>query len=280
MTDGLIITLDNGESKITIGDENCQFLLLEHDGFEAADYDVKTVTSGASDGVYISTHRLGERTISIKFDYSWVGMEISRSKLIKFFSPNRNLNVIVDRRGTTREISGVASDFKIDESNLHEFSIVKVSILCPDPYFKSVDTVFRNSAVSKSAFHLPCKLPCIVGVQSGTGFVDVINDGDTYADMVVELIVSAPITAPYVYNRTNGKKIKILDSLDAGDKVVISTVRRAKKATVNGERANIDPTSVFSDFLERGLNQIDYGSEDGSDMIAANLTYTALYLGV
>ena len=280
MTDGLIITLDNGESKITIGDEKCQFLLLEHDGFDAAEYDVKTVTSGASDGVYISSQRLGERMIYLKFDYSWMDMESSRRNLIKFFSPNRNLNVIVERRGTTREISGVASDFKIDENNLYEFSIVKVSILCPDPYFKSVDTVFRDSAVSTSAFHLPCKLPCIVGVQSGTGFVDVINDGDTYADMIAELVVSASATAPYVRNRTNGKKIRVLNSLNAGDKVVISTVRRDKKATVNGERAAIDPTSVFSDFLERGLNQIDYGSDDGSDMIAASLTYTALYLGV
>ena len=171
-------------------------------------------------------------------------------------------------------------DFKISENSLFEFSIVNVSVMCPDPFFKSVDTVYRNSAVKIPAFHLPCHLPCVIGIQSGTGFVEVVNDGDTYADMVAELIVSSSTTAPYVLNRTNGKKIRILNNLVAGDSVIISTVRRAKKVTVNGGRAMIDPTSVFSDFLEIGLNQIDYGSDDGSDMIAASLTYTALYFGV
>lgn len=280
MTEKMKITLDNGISGITLGDCSCNFRLLAYSGFAAADIDVQVSVSGASDGGYISTSRFGTRTLEIKFDFGENGAESVRQSLISFFAPSRITKISVQRGNVKREIEGRVSDFDIVEKNRFSFSAVNVSILCPDPYFKSVDTVYLGSARSTPMFHLPCHFPCVIGTQSSTGYVEIMNNGDTYADMIAELVAASAVTAPYVLNRTNGKQIRLLNEISPGQIVVISTVRRAKTATVNGKRGLIDPTSVFSDFLEPGLNQIEYGSDDGSDMISASIKYTALYLGV
>lgn len=280
MTEKMKITMDNGISQITLGDSSCDFRLLAYSGFDAADIDVQTSISGASDGGYISSARFGTRTLGIKFDFGGNGAESVRQSLIHFFAPSRTTRISVQRGNVKREIEGRVSDFHIEEKNRFSFSSVNVSILCPDPYFKSVETVYLGTAISMPKFHLPCHFPCAIGTQISTGYVEIMNNGDTYADMVAELIPASPITAPYILNQTNGKRIRLLSELEIGDRVIISTVRRAKTATVNGNRALIDPTSVFSDFLESGLNQIAYGSDNGSDTISASLQYTALYLGV
>ena len=49
---------------------------------------------------------------------------------------------------------------------------------------------------------------------------------------------------------------------------------------MGGVRRLIDPTSQFSDFLEVGLNQLECGSDEGTDRLSANVEYTALFLGV
>ena len=64
LTETLIIQIDNGLSSLTIGGDRCDFKLIAHGGFAAADYDVKAAVSGASDGGYISTARIGTRTDS------------------------------------------------------------------------------------------------------------------------------------------------------------------------------------------------------------------------
>jgi Phage tail protein. len=280
LTGILKITIDNGLSSISVGDDGCNFKLISHSGFAAADYDVKAAVSGASDGGYISSARIGTRTLGIKFDFGGSNAESVRQSLISFFTPGRELTVTAQRGRIIRRISGRASDFDISEKNRHARSSVNLSVLCPDPFFKADNTVYVSAAVRTPMFHLPCHFPCVLGVQSSTGDIEIINSGDTFADMVAELAAASSVTAPYILNRTNGKRIKVNNTLGSGEVLTISTVRRAKTAAIGGTRCLIDPTSQFSDFLEVGLNQITYGSDDGSAGLAANVRYTALFYGV
>ena len=263
-----------------MGDNGCNFKLISHSGFAAADYDVQMLSGGSSDGGYISCARLSSRTLGIKFDFGGYNGETVRQSLISFFAPGRSLTVTARRGNIVREISGHAVDFDISETNRYAHSVVNLSVLCPDPYFKATNTTFCDFAVITPAFHLPCHFPCILGTEVGTGDIEITNIGDTYADMAAELIANATVTAPYILNRTNGKKISVKDSLKSGDVLRISTVRRAKMAAVNGGKCLIDPSSQFSDFLEVGLNHISYGSDEGSGNLAVSVQYTALYLGV
>ena len=280
MTEELTITIHNGISKITIGGGSCDYKLTAYSGFAAADFDVKLSAGGASDGGYISTARLASRTLGIKFDFGGSYAESVRQSLISFFTPGRQLTVTAQRGSIVRTIEGRAADFDISERNRHARSSVDLSILCPDPFFKATNAVFYSGTVVTSKFHLPCRLPCVVGVESSTGGLEIVNSGDTFADMSALLAANAAVTNPYILNRTNGKKIKIIGTLSKGSVLHISTIRRAKGAWVGGVRRLIDPTSQFSDFLEVGLNQLECGSDEGTDRLSANVEYTALFLGV
>ena len=280
LTETLIIQIDNGLSSLTIGGDGCDFKLIAHGGFAAADYDVKAAVSGASDGGYISTARIGTRTLDIKFDFGGRNAEAVRQSLISFFAPGRMLTATATRGDITRRIEGHAADFDISEKNRYANSTVNLSILCPDPYFKADESVYVSAAVRTPLFHLPCHFPCVIGVQSSTGQLAIRNTGDTYADMVVELAAASTVTAPYILNQTNGKMIKIVGALSGGSVLRISTVRRSKTAEINGTSCLIDPSSRFSGFLEVGLNQLTFGSDEGSDSLSANVQYTALFYGI
>lgn len=254
--------------------------MLAHSGFAAADFDVQLSAGGSFDGGYITSARLSSRTLDIKFDFGGRDGETVRQSLIRFFAPSRLLTITAQRGNIVRKITGHAVDFNITETNRHARSIVNLSVLCPDPYFKATNTVSQDSAVTKQIFHFSCRLPCAFGIENSADYLELINNGDTYADMVAELVANTAVTAPYILNKTNGRKIWVKDTLKSGDRLEISTVRRAKTATINGVRCQIDPSSQFSDFLEIGLNQISFGSESGSGSLAANVRYTTLYLGV
>lgn len=263
-----------------MGDNSCDFKLLSHSGFAAADYSVAMSSGGSYDGGYITSARLDSRTLSIKFDFGGRFGEVTRQSLIRFFAPSRELTVTAQRGNIKRTITGYACDFDIDETNRHAHSVVNLSILCPDPYFKATETVSQSAAVVTPMFHLPCYLPVVLGVESSTGSLTVHNDGDTAADLVVELIAYADVNNPYIANDTTGRRIATKGKLSAGKKLTISTVRRHKAATINGERCLTNPSSQFSDFLTVGENNLRYSSDEGSGDIAVNVQCTALYLGV
>lgn len=235
---------------------------------------------GSSDGGYITSARLDSRTLAIKFDFGGKSGENTRQALIRFFSPNRELTVIAQRGAIKRTITGHAVDFDISETNRHIPSAVNLSILCPDPYFKATTTASQSAAVVTPMFHLPCHLPCVLGAESSTGSLSIGNNGDTAADMTAELIAYADVNNPYIANDTTGRRIAIKNTLKAGDKLTVSTVRRRKTALINGSRCLIDPSSQFSDFLAVGENHLRYSSDNGSGDIAASVQCTALYLGV
>lgn len=280
MTEELTITIHNGISKITIGGGSCDYKLTAYSGFAAADFDVKLSAGGASDGGYISTARLGSRTLDIRFDFRGRGAESVRQSLISFFAPGRRLTVTAQRGGIVRTIEGHASDFDITETNRYAHSVVNLSVLCPDPYFKATAAAFYSGTVVTPMFHLPCHFPCVIGVERSTGKLEIINTGDTYADMSAVLAANTAATNPYILNHTNGKIIKIIGTLNTGASLHISTVRRGKGAWIGNARCTIDPSSQFSDFLAVGLNQIECGSDEGTGSLSADVAYTALFLGV
>lgn len=280
MTERLNLTIANGISEITIGDSACMFNIISYSGFAAADYDVQMSAGGSSDGGYITSARLNSRTLEIKFDFGGKFGESTRQTLISFFSPHRILTLTAQRGTKNCMITGHAIDFNITEKNIHARSIVDLSILCPDPYFQATSIISQSAALVTPMFHLPASLPCVLGTESSTGNVTFENSGDAPADMVAELVAYSGVTNPRIINDTNGKAIQINSSMLAGDKLIISTVRRQKTAQINGNRCLIDPSSQFSDFLAVGTNNLRYTSDEGSSDISANIRCTALYLGV
>lgn len=265
---------------VTVGDDSCDYKLLAHSGFDAADYDVQMSEGGATDGGYISTSRFSSRTLDMKWDFGGKNGETARQSLIRFFSPRKELTVTATRGTVTRYIAGQTCDFAVQEKNRFAKSTVNLSILCPDPYFKASDTIQQSNTWITSALHLPMHLPCVLGVENRTDGIEIINRGDTYADMVAVLAANAAATNPFILNRTNGKKISIVGTLNPNQSLLISTVRRAKGAAINGVRCIISPESRFSEFLEMGLNEIECGADTGGNQITATIEYTALFMGV
>lgn len=280
MTEELTITIDNGVSRLTVGGANCEFKLMAYSGLAAADFDVQMSAGGASDGGYITSARLSSRTLDMKFDFGGSTAEAVRQSLIPFFAPARRLTVTVQRGGVVRKIEGHTADFDISEKNRYARSVVNLSVLCPDPYFKADAMGIVTPAVQTPLFRLPCHSPFAVGVISHPDDLEIFNSGDTYADMIAELAADTAVTNPFILNRTNGKRIKASGTLSSGSILRISTVRRAKGAWINGAACLIDPVSQFSDFLETGLNQLTFGSDEGTGNISASVQCTSLFYGI
>ena len=152
-------------------------------------------------------------------------------------------------------------------AEVQAFLVKYFSTGAPKPVDEPLDTITTKDRFAVVMIHgeeYMFRFPLVFGSSINNGEIDIFNSGDTYADMVVELAAASSVTAPYILNNTNGKRIKVSNTLNGGNVLTISTVRRAKNATIGGTRCLIDPTSQFSDFLEKGLNRLAYGSDNGS----------------
>lgn len=270
---------------ITIG-KAAPYKLLSHSGLDAAQFEVNMQPSGAGDGGYIQSARIASRTITITFAIVGEQSEALRHSLTRIYTPHKAVTITVTRFNAVRKISGVFSLVNVTQNNIHSNPTVQLSILCPEPYFVSIDNFGRNLAEKTPMFHLPTAF--LSGADfpiSAKAFEDRVqlnNDGDVPTGLVAHCVMRGAVTNPAIHNHTSDAAIRVIDSFVQGDVLEISTLSGAKTVTKNGSNIinKIDRSSVFSDFLRIGENEISYGATSGKNDMDVYVYYSPLYLGV
>ena len=277
------ITVDGQE--ITVG-KNAPYKLLSHSGLDNAAFEVSVQASGATDGGYIQSARISSRTVTVSFDIVGNQADALRLALTRLFTPHKQVTLTVTRANVTRKISGVFSMVTVTQGNIYENPTVQLTIMCPNPYFVSIDNFGRNLAEKTAMFYLPAASPVgttfPISVKAFEERVHLVNDGDVPAGLVAQFIMRGSVTNPLIRNYTTGNAVKVIDSFAQGDVLEVSTITGAKTVTKNGTNIinKTDRSSVFSDFLQVGDNEISYEAESGEGSMDVYIYYSPLYLGV
>lgn len=243
-------------------------------------------------GVYVTGTTLESRTINI---IGWVvadsQADMTRRKnfLNRFVNPLQQLRLHYEEYqidGLPTKTISYGTDINTNNEVLCKFMI---SLFCPDPLFHTENGTNVLIADWLPKFHFPLIIPkdkgIIMGLRSPASITTLNNDGSMPCGFVVTFEASGTVKNPYILNILTQEKIRLVETMEAGETLRVSTVPNNKtvKKISDGVETNafnlLDLSSTFFS-LPVGETYIRYGAEEGVVNLSVEVYYDTGYLEV
>ena len=167
----------------------------------------------------------------------------------------------------------------------------QISILCPDPFFRSVEQYATEISSTVAAFSFPFSIedddPVAFSYFDADSVADVYNDSSTENGAIIDLYFTDSVSTVIIRNTVTGQELKLNYAFLAGDRVTVNTNKGHKSITMtrNGVETNIFTAlvkgSVFFQ-LAAGDNFFGYLADGGSSNQKVYITFyhDTIYRGV
>lgn len=260
------------------------------DGLGPEKATINTVEIATNDGSMFNSARIESRNIVLSLRFVGTNIEECRRFTYKFFPLKKTLTfeVITDERQAA--ITGYVESNEPDIFSKTEST--KISIICPDPYFKSspnsnVTVVFYGE---EPLFEFPFENegdePQLeLGQINRVTEANVPYDGDSEVGAIFTVHALGPAKNVRIDNLDTREYMIINIDLETGDDLVISTVTGSKsvRRLRNGAYMNVlnsldRKSSWFK--LAKGDNAFAYQAEEGLTNLRFDVSHTILYEGI
>lgn len=265
--------------------------------------DINTTSISSGDGDRFNSARIGTRNIVFTFRLleTPTTVEDSRQKTYKYFPVKTNVTLLIETDNRLCQISGHVESNK--PNIFSEEEDTQVSIICPNPYFISMDNGGSNKVVfygSEPTFYFPFSNESLTEPLIEFGNIKlrqeeiVPYDGDSQVGFIIKMHALGEVRQITIYNTKTRETMKIdTDLLEditgngilAGDNITISTVKGDKYITLlrDGKETNI-LNALGKDIdwfqLSKGDNRFAYICEYGAENLEFSIEYQTLYEGV
>lgn len=166
---------------------------------------------------------------------------------------------------------------------------MQISIICPDPYLKSVETISTDISKVLNNFTFPFAIEeagVIFSTYENNRITPIINSGELTTGLTMRLIATDDnVSNPVIYNVDTAKFILIETVLNKGNELLIDTNKGQKSVIkiVDGNEINvINSISGSSTWLqlEPGINNFTYDADTNDDKLLVIFDYNHRYEGV
>lgn len=263
---------------------------------------INSTEISSGDGARFNFARIGTRNIVFTFRLLEAPtVEDSRQKTYKYFPVKTEVTLLFETDNRLCEISGRVESNK--PNIFSEEEDTQVSIICPNPYFISMDNGGMNTVVFfgiEPTFEFPFSNesltePLIVFGNIKLRQEEIVPyDGDSQVGFTIKMHALGEVRQITIYNTKTRESMKIdTDILNeitgsgiiAGDEITISTIKGDKHITLlrDGEETNILNTlgkDVDWFQLSKGDNRFAYICEYGAENLEFSIEYQTLYEGV
>lgn len=222
---------------------------------------VNTSALATKDGSIFNSSRVQNRNIVLTI-YPAQHIEQTRVNLYQYFKTKHPIKLHIQTATRHVWIDGYIES--MDGDPFDKAEKIQISIICPDPYFKSEDTT-------------------VVDFESDTETI--INTSDDETGVVVEITATGAAQGITITNETTGESFATNQTMAAGDKIILNTRRGEKSLTLvsGGTTTNIintmEPGSDWFDLIP-GDNVISYEAEQGGENLTVRLTLQPIFEGV
>ena len=263
--------------------QNKNYMVTGVQGLTPVAAAINTSTAGMFDGTVYNSARLNYRNIVITASIVQ-DVENARIKLYDYFQTKQFCTLFFENDARNVYIDGYVETFECDLFVLGE--AVQISIICPDPYFKSVKTSTETGSKVTPLFEFPTEFNNVeLSTFNYDATIAVNNGGDVSAGFDIDIHFSGNVTNPILYNAATGDYFGLNATFVAGDRVVINT-RNGKKSVklirfgveIN-QFNNIQSGSAWLQ-LARGVNTFTFNADSGVNNMQISITHTDLYAGV
>lgn len=272
--------------RLTQNEEKYQVLSIE--GLNPSSAQVNRATMAGLDGSKFNSAKLQERNIVITLKLKGE-IENNRIELYRFFKPKYLCTFFYKNKNRDVYIEGYTETVEITPFTNNE--TMQISIICPNPYFRSVKNLEESISKTISKFAFPFTIendyPIAFSEIDKEKITNIINDSEDSTGMIVQIDFLGVVNKIVIKNTEAGEKIELKYDFKENDKVIINTNRGNKSINLirDGINYNIFNTlqkgSVFLQ-LDTGDNFFSYivDEGDGDSKVDIKFKHYLLYGGV
>lgn len=207
-----------------------------------------------------------------------------RQRLLQIFSPKLNGTL----RYRERQIACVVEEAGFVVSTRQRIPNFFVSLLCPSPFFESLEEMREELASWIPLFEFELEIPesgMEFGMRQPSQIITVDNIGDVSCGCEIVFQALGTVTNPELLNIDTGEYIRLLTTMDAGDELRVYTHFAGKRViSVNGAVVTnafslLDTDSVFFQ-LAAGINTLRYDASVNMELLEVSIYYRPQFLGV
>ena len=262
----------------------------------ALDYSIETFDNVLTDGSTLVSKRVNERDRTLRAVYWGRDRTGARAQAIAFFNPKYTYEAHIMYMGRKRWVEGEQYAFDCPISDDRTPTQITWTLLCLDPYFRSESHNEQAFGDSEPRFGFPYVSIAREKPEGGLhiqgapasvllydGLNTVYNDGDvpTYYQVVIE--ADGNIQNPTI--NKDGRFVKVVDTLNAGDRLVIDFESSPPKVEKNGVNC-IQSCSRDSNFtgmkMQTGGNVFSFTLDnvENKPLARVQVLFYRKYLGV
>lgn len=276
---GAILELTNDETN---------FQVTNVEGLNPPNATINTSDFANGDGSAFNSSKIPNREIVITV-YINGDVQTNRLTLYQYFR-NKNWCKIYytdDQRDVY--IEGYVQAF--EAPIFTQKQVAQISILCPDPYFKDIETIVQSISKALKKFTFPFS----INIGEAIAFseielekiTNVINESESETGLIVNVTFMGRVDKLEIRNIDNGQNFIIDYNFMANDKLIINCNRGSKSVILTRDALayNLIPyVRSGSTFFQLGIgdNNFSFLADDGtSDMsVDIQFNYYKVYLGV
>lgn len=266
--------------------DGTDWLLTKINGASAPGYELFTEANATDDGETVTGKHVKSRELELQATCLDASVnDILRRQVMAFFNPKYTYKVYLSYMGTTHWLSAELYTHDVPSQKLCVPQTWSVTFLAPESYWQSTDDFNQDIAAITPRWGFPYMDHPDYGV-----LVDVANfsrrvvfdyDGDAPAYPIITITADDTVTNPKIIK--DGAYVRLIDTLEKGDVVLLTTNPRRIRITKNGQNVlnKVDRASNFTGLqLQPGTNIVSYEAEYGDNNLHVVIRYNKQYLGV
>lgn len=283
-----IAKIQNSNGNIlTLTQNETQWQIVSITGLNPPKAQINTTSIAGLDGAKFNSAKLETRNIVISLKING-DVENNRHLLYMYFRTKEKCTFYYQNNSLDVSIYGYIESV---ECNLFaKGEIMQISIICPFPYFSSIDEMIADISNEIGAFVFPFSIdlgdPIAFSIYEANRVTSVINNSQSETGIIIEIDIDDGVDDIKITNTVTGEYLWLESNFMTGDKVIINTNKGQKSVSLirNGSTSNIFGTvmqgSTFFQ-LAVGENQLVYSVDNGSDdeYVHITLRYYYLYRG-
>ena len=270
--------------ELTHDESNYQVLNVE--GLNPPKAEIFTSEVSNMDGQKFKSSKLEMRNLVLTIKINGE-VEANRLHLYEYFGTGKWCKIYYSNDSRNVYIEGYCETIECPLFELNQQ--MQISIICPDPFFKSLLAIYSDISKEYASFEFPFAI-----TPAGIDFacldtsreVVVINGGEIDSGLKITLTArNGSVQNPVVYNVNTSEFIKVNVTMQEGEVVVITTHKgnKAIKKITNGNETNIinslDSGSTWLQ-LKTGGTIFTYSATTNSEGLKVEIESNILYEGV
>lgn len=272
--------------ELTHNEENYQ--ITDISGLNPPNANINTSNYANGDGSSFNSSKIPNREVVITV-YINGDVQKNRLTLYKYFRNKEWCKIYYKDDSRDVYIEGYVQTLEV--TPFVQKQVAQISILCPNPYFKDVETIVQSISKSIKRFTFPFSINIDEPVAFSTieleKITNVINDSESETGLIINVLFMGSVNKLEIRNVDTGKNFIIDYEFIKNDKLVINCNRGSKSVILTREAVeyNLIPyVRNGATFFQLGIgdNKFSFLADDGVDdmLVDINFKYYKVYLGV